>query len=102
VLRRERAQRDVVRFRSGEIHERSTVACRRDDPQIDLQAARESHRRARRAARDDVADLGVTEKRRHHGRGACGGDEDIDVADRLPPTPEAAGDNGILDAANGP
>src|SRR6185369_3711477 len=71
--------------------------------QIDLQPAREPHRRARIAPRGDLGDFaerakalddgcGLLRRARHH---------DVEVADRLLAAPEAARDFDLVDATAG-
>ena len=83
------AQRDVVRFRSGEILHGRAAALLGHEPEIGLDAAPEPHARLGFALTENALDELVHRERRHHVRVAARR-EDVDVARRVGAAPDAA------------
>ena len=86
------AQRDVVRLGTREIHQRRAVARLRHHAQVHLQPVAQPHRRARRPLFHHLRDVLVAGEAPHHLLPAGRGDHDVEVAHRLAPPAEAAGD----------
>ena len=91
MLLAQAADGDVVRLTAGEVVQRRAVAVLGDDPEIDLEAGPQDHRRARGPGGQHVAHLVVSCEPTHDRLAQRRRREDVDVADRLAATPEAAG-----------
>ena len=83
------AQRDVVRFRSGEILHGRAAALLGHEPKIGLNAAPEPNARLGFALTEDAFDELVHRERRHHVRVGARR-EDVDVARRVGAAADAA------------
>ena len=102
MIEREPADLHAVLFGAGEIEQGGPEIVGRDDPQIDLQPRRRKHAGLGGALPEDALDLGKLHKLGGH-LCAAGGvpvfqrADEIDITDGLAPTPQAAGDLGLLD-----
>ncbi len=83
------AQRDVVRFRAGEVLHRRAAAFFGHEPEIGLNAAPEPHARLRVSLAENPLDQLVHREGRHHVR-VVPRREDVDVARRVRAAPDAA------------
>ena len=79
--------------------QRRAEALRWHHAQVDLDAAREHHARARAAARQDLLHLAVAGEAPQRVRGVPGGDQDVEVADGFPHAAETARHDDLFDAA---
>ena len=94
---REAPQCDVVRLRAGEVSERGAEAFRLDDAQVDLQAAVEDDAGTRRPRGEHLSDVLAVREALDHRAFALRRREQVEIADRLAPTAQAAGRDGLLD-----
>src|SRR4051812_5104645 len=98
-LQRMAAEPDVVLLRAGEVDHRGAPGARRDDTQVDLQTAADDDRGLRVPLREHALHAGGSGERPHDRRRIVGGDKEIDVADGLAVSADAARDADPLDAA---
>ena len=94
------ADDDVVRLGTGEVLERCAVALLRDHPQVDLDAVLQDHGAAGWSAGHDFLHFVVACEARHHWTVLRRYGQHVEVADRLLPPAEAAGDLHALDPLN--
>src|SRR5919201_1711499 len=92
------SEADVVLLRSGEVEERRAERPRRDHSQVDLQTASDDERALRVATREDALDARRADEHVEDGRGVVAGHDDVDIADRLLVSPDAARELDTLDA----
>ncbi len=81
---------DVVCLRAGEVEDRGPVLAGRHDAQVDLEVVVGEHGGLRLAPADDLPDAGQAGEGVHHRCRVAGGDDDVDVSDRLPEPAQAA------------
>ena len=91
MLLAQAADGNVVRLTAGEVVQRRAVAVLGDNPEINLETRPQDHRRARRPGSKHVAHLVVSREPTHDRVAQRRRRKNVDVADRLAATPEAAG-----------
>ena len=75
---------------SGEIQQRSAVALRRHDPQIDLQARAQHHRGAGGAMGENLGHILVAQQSVGDRGAIARGRQDVEIADRVAAAAKAA------------
>ncbi len=93
------AQRDVVLLAAGEVDEVRAPRLRRANHQVDARAVGHQDARLVGAGRDDLVDLAQLVERGDHRRWVVDRGEQVEVADRRPPSAERAGHLDAPDAA---
>ena len=78
-------------LRARKVLQRRADARRRDDAQIDLYVSHGDNRRARIASTEYLLDQWQSGEGRHDRLRLRGGDQDVDIAGRFLPAPDAAG-----------
>ena len=97
-LARPRTEADVVLLRAGEVLPGGPEGGRPNDPEIELEAARPTDARLRRARHDSLHRMGPPPEVLHHRHGVGRHGDKIDVADRLAPPPPTPGRLDPLDS----
>jgi hypothetical protein len=91
MFQTERANRDVVRFGTGEVVQRGAKRDRWNHPEIHLQATIEHHGASRRSLRLHLFHAAVRGESCDDGVWPGGRDENVNIADRILPAAVAAG-----------